>query len=113
MPANGGTNMANRKINRGWPLACFGLVALMASPALAGGTYTELYNFDCANDGCNPNEPALLAQGEDGVLYSTLQSGTSGSQHGSIMAYTPGGGEETLYRFGGGDGFHPNSGLTL
>jgi uncharacterized repeat protein (TIGR03803 family) len=94
-------------------LACAGFVALLAIPALAGGVYTELYNFNCANDGCNADHPALLAQGEDGNLYGTLPTGTSQSQDGTIMAYTPGGFESTLYRFSGDDGFGPQSGLTL
>jgi uncharacterized repeat protein (TIGR03803 family) len=96
-----------------WLLACLGFVAVPGNPVQAGGTYTELYNFDCANDGCNPLQPALLAQGEDGVLYSTLPSGTSGSQDGTIMDYAPGGAESTLYRFQGTDGAGPESGFTL
>lgn len=103
----------NGKISHYWRLAYFGLAALVATPALAGGVYTELYNFDCANDGCDPLQPALLAQGEDGVLYSTLESGTSVSQDGTIMDYVPGGAETTLYRFHGTDGAFPQSGLTL
>jgi uncharacterized repeat protein (TIGR03803 family) len=94
------------------PLTCLGLIGLV-NPAFATGTYTELYNFDCANDGCDPLQPALLAQGQDGVLYGTLQSGTSQSQDGTIMSYVPGGAESTLYRFQGTDGDHPESGLTL
>jgi uncharacterized repeat protein (TIGR03803 family) len=92
---------------------------LIATPALAaggtyaGGTYTELFNFDCANDGCDPGTPALLAQGEDGILYSTLQSGTSQSQDGTIIDYAPGGAANVLYRFQGDDGFAPQSGLAL
>ena len=91
-----------------------GLAFCLATPSLAGGgVYTELFNFDCATDGCNPLSPALLAQGEDGILYSTLASGTSESGHGTIIDYAPGGTLNVLYRFQGTDGFGPQSGLTL
>lgn len=94
---------------------------LVATPCAAGsapadgsgGVYTVLYNFNCATDGCNPLQPALLAQGEDGVLYSTLASGTSESLDGTVTNYMPGGGFSVLYRFGGADGMGPQSGLTL
>jgi uncharacterized repeat protein (TIGR03803 family) len=105
--------MTDRKNGGLWLLACLGFAAAIVTPAQARGTYTMLYNFDCANDGCNPLQPALLAQGGDGVLYSTLPSGTSGSYYGTIMDYAPGGGESTLYRFQGTDGASSESGLTL
>jgi uncharacterized repeat protein (TIGR03803 family) len=90
------------------------IAAIVATPALAGaGTYTELVNFDCASDGCDPLQPALLAQGEDGVLYSTLESGTSQSANGTVADYVPGGSLNVLFRFGGGNGLGPQSGLTL
>jgi uncharacterized repeat protein (TIGR03803 family) len=91
-------------------LAALGM--LMAKPVLAAG-YAELYDFDCATDGCNPVAPALLAQGEDGLLYGTLASGTSASQDGTVFDFTPGGTLAVLYRFQGLDGFGPQSGLTL
>jgi uncharacterized repeat protein (TIGR03803 family) len=85
---------------------------VMPSVATAAG-YTELYNFNCANDGCNPDAPALLAQGRDGVLYGSLASGTSNSSDGTVIDFAPGGGFAVLYRFQGLDGFGPQSGLTL
>ena len=88
-------------------------VFLLTPAAAAGGGYTELFNFDCATEGCDPISPALLAQGEDGVLYSTLESGTVQSSDGTIIDYVPGGGVNVLYRFQGPDGFGPQSGLTL
>jgi uncharacterized repeat protein (TIGR03803 family) len=94
-------------------LTVVGVALSPATPALGGGVYTELFNFDCATDGCNPLSPALLAQGEDGILYSTLASGTSESGHGTIIDYAPGGTLNVLYRFQGPDGFGPQSGLTL
>lgn len=109
----GETTMTDTRNHPLWLLACLGIVAALDAPAQAGGSYKELYNFDCANDGCNPAQPALLAQGEDGVLYSSLASGTSIASDGTIMEYVPGGAESTLYRFQGLDGANPNSGLTL
>ncbi|HTK80497.1 MAG TPA: choice-of-anchor tandem repeat GloVer-containing protein [Rhizomicrobium sp.] len=96
-------------------LPAVGLACFLATPALAGGVYTELFNFDCATDGCDPLSPALLAQGEDGVLYSTLQNGTVQSSDGTIIDYAPGGTVDVLYRFQGQppDGLGPQSGLTL
>src|SRR5215467_2696779 len=78
-----------------------------------GGVFTELFNFDCATNGCDPLQPALLAQGEDGVLYSTLETGTSQSADGTIIDYAPGGAFSTLYQFQGDDGLSPQSGFVL
>ncbi len=94
-------------------LAIFASIGASGPAQAGGGSYTMLFNFDCATDGCNPNMPALLAQGEDGILYGTLASGTSQSSHGTIMDYVPDGAESTLYRFQGDDGFGPQSGLSL
>ncbi len=94
-------------------LIAVGIAASSASSALSGGVYTELFNFDCATDGCDPLSPALLAQGEDGILYGTLASGTSQSANGTIIDYVPGGTVNVLYRFQNGDGHSPQSGLTL
>jgi uncharacterized repeat protein (TIGR03803 family) len=88
-------------------------LAFAATPVIAGGTYAVVHSFDCAKDGCNPIYPALLAQGTDGILYGTLESGTAASQDGTVISYSPGGSFSTLYKFGGDDGLGPNSGLTL
>lgn len=96
------------------PLSFVVLFVLMSSPAFAGGAvYTDLFEFDCAKNGCNGGQPGLLAQGEDGILYGSLQSGTSKSGYGTVFDYTPGGTVSTLHRFRGDDGFSPQSGLTL
>jgi uncharacterized repeat protein (TIGR03803 family) len=75
-------------------------------------TYIELHNFDCAKDGCNPNMPALLAQGQDGSLYGTMPAQTVGGD-GTVVGYALSGTFSTLYDFGGNDGNHPQSGLSL
>ena len=90
-----------------------GMVALVALSALVHAqTYTQLYNFNCAKDGCNPGLPALFAQGEDGSLYGTLPSGGTHGD-GTVAGYALSGAFSTVYNFGGVDGFVPQSGLIL
>jgi uncharacterized repeat protein (TIGR03803 family) len=88
-----------------------GIVALVAVSALVHAqTYTELYNFDCVKNGCNPNEPTLYAQGEDGNLYGTLPTQIFGN--GTVDMYTPSGVFTTLFNFGPTN-YVPESGLSL
>jgi len=90
----------------------FGVVALVALSALVQAqTYTELHNFNWHKEGANPLEPALMAQGEDGSLYGTLQSQLSGD--GSAFSCTLSGTLTQLYGFTGDDGDYPQSGLSL
>ncbi|HWY15958.1 MAG TPA: choice-of-anchor tandem repeat GloVer-containing protein [Rhizomicrobium sp.] len=100
---------SRRRYSLSWAV----LFLLMAAPALGGAVYTDLFEFDCAKNGCNGGQPGLLAQGEDGILYGTLQSGTVKSAYGTVFDYTPGGAVSTLHRFQGDDGFSPQSGLSL
>ncbi|MBZ5655774.1 MAG: hypothetical protein LAO56_10930 [Acidobacteriia bacterium] len=74
-------------------------------------TYTELHNFDWHKEGANPLYPALLAQGQDGSLYGTLQTQLSGV--GSVFNSTLSGAVTQLYGFTGNDGEFPQSGLSL
>jgi len=75
-------------------------------------TYTQLHNFDWHQEGANPNWPALLAQGQDGNLYGTLQ--TDLHHDGSIFVCTTSGVLSPLYFFlGQPDGSTPQSGLSL
>ena len=87
------------------------LILFVVSPVLHAQTYTELHNFDCVKDGCNPDLPALLAQGQDGSLYGTMPTQTFGD--GTVVGYALSGSFSTLYTFGGNDGYHPQSGLSL
>lgn len=90
----------------------FGLVALVALSALVQAqTYTELHNFDWHKEGANPLYPALMAQGEDGNLYGTLQTQLFGE--GSVFKSTLSGALTQLYGFTGNDGEFPQSGLSL
>jgi uncharacterized repeat protein (TIGR03803 family) len=89
----------------------FSIVALATFSAFAHAqTYTELYNFNCVSNGCNPNQPALFAQGQDGNLYGTLPTQIFGN--GTVDTYTPSGVFTTLYNFGPTT-YLPQSGLTL
>jgi uncharacterized repeat protein (TIGR03803 family) len=87
------------------------IAALVATAALANAQiYTELYNFDCVKNGCNPNSPALFSQGQDGNLYGTLPTQIFGN--GTVDCFTPGGVFTTLFNFGPTN-YVPQSGLTL
>jgi uncharacterized repeat protein (TIGR03803 family) len=89
----------------------FGIVALVAIAALAHAqTYSELYNFDCVKNGCNPNQPALFAQGQDGNLYGTMPTQIFGN--GTVVAYAPSGTLSTVFNFGPTN-YSPQSGLSL
>jgi uncharacterized repeat protein (TIGR03803 family) len=99
-----------RKINRQcyWIMA-LGLV-LLASLAQAQ-TYTDLFDLTQAT-GSVPGFPNLLAQGQDGQLYSTMPSSFPGD--GTTVVAPPSGGIVTVtHYFQGTDGFGPVSGLTL
>ena len=89
----------------------FGIVALVAMSALAHAqTYSELYNFDCVKNGCNPNQPALFAQGQDGNLYGTMPTQIFGN--GTVVTYAPSGTLSTVFNFGPTN-YSPQSGLSL
>ena len=82
---------------------------LLAAPALTQ-TYTELYNFDCVVNGCNPMNPDLFAQGQDGNLYGTMPTQIFGN--GTVDMYSLAGVFTTLFNFGPTD-YGPQSGLSL
>jgi uncharacterized repeat protein (TIGR03803 family) len=92
-------------------LKLFLLVGLVvASTLVHAQIYTELYNFDCVKNGCNPNQPALFAQGQDGNLYGTLPTQIFGN--GTVDSYSVSGTFSTLYNFGPSN-YAPQSGLSL
>ncbi|MGB9073728.1 MAG: choice-of-anchor tandem repeat GloVer-containing protein [Terriglobales bacterium] len=86
------------------------LILFVVSPLLHAQVYTELYNFDCVVNGCNPNEPDLFAQGQDGNLYGTMPTQIFGN--GTVVAYSLDGTFSTLFNFGPTD-YSPQSGLSL
>lgn len=77
----------------------------------AAPTFTDLHNFNCALEGCNPEYDGL-AQGRDGNLYGTAYSGGSYGL-GSVFKVTPTGTVTTIYNFDGTTGSDPFAGLTL
>jgi len=88
------------------------LAAITFATASLHAQYTELYNFNWHAEGANPLNPMLLAQGQDGNLYGTLQSQLSGA--GSVFAWSvPASTIAQIYGFTGADGSTPQSGLTL
>ena len=79
---------------------------------LMAQTYTDLHEFNCAVEGCSPTYPEILAQGRDGNLYGTTDSGgTSGM--GTVFMITTSGTLTTLHNFSGLDGQNPDGGLVL
>jgi uncharacterized repeat protein (TIGR03803 family) len=74
-------------------------------------TFSDLHDFNCDHDGCDPRLSGIVAQGTDGNLYGTLAEGGAGC--GSVFRITPSGALNDLYNFSGADGCNPLSGLTL
>lgn len=91
------------------------LVAFLAGLAFLASasaqTYTVLHNFTAATGG-GPEFPNLLAQGQDGNLYSTASYGGSGGV-GVVFRTTPTGTYKVLYNFDNTHGSTPFGGLTL
>jgi len=79
-------------------LFAIGFLLSMASGNLSAQTYTDLHDFNCAAEGCQPSNPQLLAQGRDGNLYGDMAGG--GTYHlGTVFLVTPLGIATTLYDF--------------
>src|SRR6185437_5930032 len=92
----------------------FSIAVVCSSYEGLSQTYTDLHDFNCSTDGCNPQFPAVLAQGRDGNLYGTMSRGGANS-FGTFFGVTPSGTLTALYSFDGnlGDGNTPLSGVTL
>ena len=87
-------------------------LSLVAVPAHAQ-TYTDLYDFgDASGDPLNPQYSGIVAQGQDGNLYSTTPAGGSAG-FGTVFKITAQGAISVLYNFDGTHGRVPCSGLTL
>jgi uncharacterized repeat protein (TIGR03803 family) len=87
-------------------------LSLVAAAAHAQ-TYTDLYDFgDASGDPLSPQYSGIVAQGQDGNLYSTTPVGGSGGL-GAVFKITAQGAVSVLYNFDGTHGKSPNSGLTL
>src|SRR5579859_6796213 len=93
-------------------LGALWLAITITPTALPAQTYTDLHDFDCAVEGCIPFIGHLMAQGRDGNLYGTLQTGGTANM-GTVFMASPSGTMTTLYNFSGADGENPRGGLTL
>jgi uncharacterized repeat protein (TIGR03803 family) len=88
-------------------------LVLFAVVPVQGQTYTDLFDFT-QSTGSAPVSPGLLAQGQDGNIYSSMPTGGSGPPWaGTVFVYPLGGIVQDLYFFSGPDGFGPASGLSL
>src|SRR5579862_3565722 len=91
-------------------------VALMLTAATIPAqaqTYKVLYNFGTnANDPLQPNGIDAIAQGRDGNLYTTSNSGGTGNV-GTMFKVTPSGTLSVVYNFAYSPGNDPMSGVTL
>ncbi len=93
-------------------LAAVVCVVIATASELCAQTFTDLHEFNCAVEGCSPTYPEILAQGRDGNLYGTTDSGgTSGM--GTVFMMTTSGTLTTLHNFSGLDGQNPDGGLVL
>jgi uncharacterized repeat protein (TIGR03803 family) len=97
---------------RTWALGSALVLALTAlSISVQAQTFTDLHNFNCNTDGCNP-QYGIVAQGRDGNLYSSLPAGGANSL-GTVYKSTHSGTLGAIYPFSAADGAGPSSGLTL
>src|ERR1700722_12367247 len=91
------------------------LLVVVTSVAARAQTYSVLYNLGTqTGDPINPAWIGLFAQGRDGNLYSTSQSGGAFG-YGAVFQLTPSGTMNVLHSFSdtSSDGAVPYSGLTL
>lgn len=91
----------------------FSAVALVLLAAFVHAqTYSDLFDFVGAS-GCCPSYPGLLAQGRDGNLYGTTQSGGTHT-YGTVFVMSPSAGTiTTLYNFDITHGQYPQAGLAM
>ena len=97
------------------PIPLFGFIALLVTlvpTTVQSQTYTDIHDFQCAVDGCQPINPGYLAQGRDGNLYGTTDHGGAADM-GVIFRATPDGVVTPIYSFTGPDGQNPDSGLIM
>ena len=95
------------------PRVCLILcLLLVCAVATSAQTYKDIFEFNGTTNGCCPQYPATLAQGEDGNLYGTTSTGGSNSV-GVAFKLTPTGTQAVLYSFDIIHGSNPNGGLTL
>jgi len=88
------------------------LILALGLVAAHGQNYKDLYNFgDASGDPLNPQYAGLVAQGQDGNMYSTSPAGGSGM--GTVFKVTLKGVVSVIHNFDGTHGRTPYGGLTL
>jgi len=102
---------------RAWTLALVVLATLSAVIPVYAQTYSVVYNFGSRSGGpANPIYSGTVAQGRDGNLYTTSNSGGA-HRAGAVFEVSPTGHLRVLYSFcsqaGCADGSGPYGGLTL
>jgi len=102
---------------RQFPL-CSAILLTLSFFMIAGVTpahsqFNVLYNFGTGgtSDPCQPVNSGIIAQGQDGNLYTTAP-GCGTNDYGSAFEVTPAGAFQLIYTFPGNPGV-PFSGLTL
>ena len=88
------------------------LVLAFAATEIQAQTYIDLYNFGTNSGDPIQAQPAVIAQGRDGNLYSATERGGTDSG-GTAFEVTPTGDLSVIYNFGFPVGEDPSGGLTL
>lgn len=79
---------------------------------MSAQTYKDIFEFNGSTNGCCPQYPAIMAQGQDGNLYGVTPTGGS-SNVGVAFKITPAGTQTILYNFDVTHGSNPNGGLVM
>src|ERR1700733_5690402 len=88
------------------------LPLLILSGALSAQTYKDIFAFNGTTNGCCPQYPAIMAQGQDGNLYGITPTGGT-SNVGVAFKISPTGTQTVLYNFDVTHGSNPNGGLVM
>jgi uncharacterized repeat protein (TIGR03803 family) len=86
-----------------------------AAPMAKAQAFSVVYNFGTVDgDPVQGFYSGVIAQGQDGNLYSGTSSGGINNAYGALFKITPAGALSSLYNFAGdGDGAYPFGGVTL
>jgi uncharacterized repeat protein (TIGR03803 family) len=86
-------------------------IVLVLAGAANAQTFSVLYNFGSTGTPMDPSYEGIIAQGQDGDLYSTSPSVSVSEANGAFFEITTAGALTVLYDFVGGN--MPESGVTL
>jgi uncharacterized repeat protein (TIGR03803 family) len=102
--------MVKNRIRNLAVIAVLGVAAIEANTPAHAQKFSVLYNF--RSNGPIQPQPAVIAQGWDGNLYSTTERGGTG-RLGTAFRITPAGKLTVIYNFNSSGGQYPTGGLTL